>query len=270
MKQYNVQIVKEGRYCVVYLPLNSKEDLFKLHSTPYVCGLINCVPFRNKLLSKGNGVYFMMVDKKTQKALGNIDNSDMNYTLQIEEDSISSPKIENENTLDNEVLQNIRTRISVRRYTNQDVSDEEIKTILNAGFEAPSAHNTRPWHFVVVKDKNTLDLLASKGSTHKKLLSNANVAIVVCGDVALQGTKELLINDISAATENMLLAINSLNLGGVWLGMTFNQEYTKEVIQILNLPMKVIPLAIIALGHPNESRAPKERFDTNKVHYEKW
>lgn len=271
MKQYNVNIIKEGRYAVVYLPFDPKTTPNKALGTHFASGTINCIPFRNKLLSKGKGQHFMLINKEMQKVLGYAGDDAKTYIMEIDDEEKVVDEKENKVSMhNNEVLQNIKTRISVRRFTSQEVSNTDLNTILNAGFEAPSAHNYRPWQFIVVKDKNTLKLLAESGSIHKKLLARANVAIIVCGDVSIQGTRELLINDVSAATQNMLLAIHSLNLGGVWLGMTFNGEYTHMVINTLNLPPKIIPLAIIALGHPDEKREPKERFESEKIHYEKW
>ena len=118
---------------------------------------------------------------------------------------------------ENEVINNIMTRTSIRQYTNEPVSKADIETMLRAGMAAPTAVNKQPWHFVAVTNKEKLAELAGR----RGMIKQAGVAIVVCGnlDKAMQGkAQEYWIQDCSAATENILLAAKALGLGAVWTG----------------------------------------------------
>jgi nitroreductase len=102
------------------------------------------------------------------------------------------------------------------------------------------------------------------------MIASAAACIVICGDKAIQGTEEFLIEDCAAATENILLAAHGIGLGGVWCGVLQRSALHDHLVKALALPNKVIPLAIIALGFPDESPPLKERYDPQKVHWEKW
>ena len=118
---------------------------------------------------------------------------------------------------ENEVINNIMARTSIRQYTNEPVSKADIETMLRAGMAAPTAVNKQPWHFVAVTNKEKLAELAGR----RGMIKQAGVAIVVCGnlDKAMQGkAQEYWIQDCSAATENILLAAKALGLGAVWTG----------------------------------------------------
>ncbi len=112
---------------------------------------------------------------------------------------------------------------------------------------APSGKNLRPWHFVVVTDRGRLDRLAEKG-TYWKMLHEAPLAIVVCGDPAI--SDRYYDQDSVAATENILLAVSMLGLGGVWLGCHPNPERMDPVREILGIPGAIVPISIISIGHP--------------------
>ena len=103
-----------------------------------------------------------------------------------------------------------------------------------------------------------------------KMIENAPACIIVCGDKCVQGLQELLIEDCSAATQNMLLAIHGLELGAVWCGVVLNSEWYQHLIDILKLPDKVIPISVISLGYPNEVRKIENRFEPIKVHNNVW
>ena len=120
----------------------------------------------------------------------------------------------------NSVIENIMTRASVRSYQEKAVEKDKIVTLLKAGMAAPSAADKRPWHFVVVTDRKLLDGLA-KANPNAAFAKKAPLAIVVCGDMSktLQGGgKDFWIQDVSAASENILLAAHALGLGAVWTG----------------------------------------------------
>ncbi|MCX6257249.1 MAG: nitroreductase family protein [Bacteroidia bacterium] len=161
------------------------------------------------------------------------------------------------------------SRRSIRKYTDQPLTDEQIRLILDAGMCAPSAGNQQPWHFVVVKDKLMLQKM-SEVSPYADMVSTAPLAIMVCGNLNSQKYPDYWMIDCSAATENMLIEIASLGLGAVWIGVYPKQERTGYLKKLFQLPDEIIPLCIVPVGYPAEHKEPADRFDPAKVHYEKW
>ena len=166
----------------------------------------------------------------------------------------------------NPMLSSIMTRTSIRQYTNEPVSKADIEAMLRAGMAAPTAVNRQPWHFVAVTNKEKLAELAGR----RGMIKQAGVAIVVCGnlDKAMQGkAQEYWIQDCSAATENILLAANALGLGAVWTGCYPMDDRVTEVSKVLKLPKTIVPLCVIAIGHPAEQPTPKDKWKPENVSY---
>jgi nitroreductase len=167
----------------------------------------------------------------------------------------------------NDLIQTIFARRSIRKYTSEPVSEEHIQTLLEAAMAAPSASNRKPWQFVVVTDRGTLDALA-EAHPHGKMLFDAPLSVAVCGD--LTEMERYWVQDCSAATENLLLAAVALELGAVWLGVYPRDERVAAVRRILALPDHITPLNLIAIGHPAEVKEPRTQFDADRVHREGW
>lgn len=164
-------------------------------------------------------------------------------------------------------INNIMTRTSIRQYTDETVSKADIETMLRAGMAAPTAVNRQPWHFVAVTDKAKLAELAGRRGG---MIKQAGVAIVVCGnmDKAMQGPGQAFwVQDCSAATENILLAANAIGLGAVWTGCYPMDDRVAEVSKTLKLPEAIVPLCVIAIGHPAEQPAPKDKWKPENVSY---
>lgn len=168
-----------------------------------------------------------------------------------------------------DVLTAIRERRSIRRYTSQAVDEESLQCILRAGLAAPTAMNRRPYHFLVITDRQILKRLAA-GNRHAWMLPDAPLAIAILGDNTVEGRSEHFYADCFAATQNMLLAIHGLSLGGVWLGVSVNSEWYGLIQEVLELPENIIPTAVIALGHPGEERPVPETWEPERIHYETW
>ena len=167
------------------------------------------------------------------------------------------------------VIENILTRTSIRKYKQQSVEDEKIETMLRAAMAAPTAVNKQPWHFVVVIDKTMLDKLAGEGR-RGDMLRNAPLAIVICGNMekALGGDANgFWIQDVSAATENLLLAAHALGLGAVWTGLYPITERAGQVNQVLGMPEYIIPLCTVIIGYPDEQPTPKDKWKPENVSY---
>ena len=168
-----------------------------------------------------------------------------------------------------DALKNIFGRRSIRKYTDKKVSPEIIKSLLDAGMHAPTARNLQPWHFVVVDDRQMLDKL-SIAHPYAKMLKEATLAILVCGDKKVQEMDGYIIQDCSAATQNIMLAAHAHGLGSVWLGMYPREERMKDVGTLLELPGHIMPVALISIGYPDESREIPARYKDERVHWNKY
>lgn len=160
-------------------------------------------------------------------------------------------------------------RRSIRKYTEQTVPEELIDKILRAGMAAPSAVNEQPWHFVVIQDRAILDEIP-KFHPYSKMLKEANVAIVVCGDTTGLHPHGSWVQDCSAATQNMLLMAQSLGLGSVWLGVYPGQDKVNPLKALINLPEHIVPLCIVSIGYPAESKEPANRYNPERIHRNRW
>jgi flavin reductase (DIM6/NTAB) family NADH-FMN oxidoreductase RutF/nitroreductase len=170
----------------------------------------------------------------------------------------------------NETLKVIQNRKSVRHFTNQAVSEQQIELLLRAGMAAPTAVNRQPWAFYVVTERETLDLLGEQ-LPYAKMLLQAQAAIVVCGDMEKAGNlkeQAYWVQDCSAATQNILLAAESIGLGAVWTAAFPYDERTKVVIETLNLPGHHVPLNVIPIGYPTGEDKPKDKWKTENVFWQ--
>jgi nitroreductase len=168
-----------------------------------------------------------------------------------------------------DVTKAILSRRSIRKYTNEPVSDEDIEALLTAAMHAPSAVNEQPWHFVIIKDRETLGAVSTISPT-APMAKYAPVAIAVCADTNREKFPGLWALDCSAAAENILLAATDRSLGAVWTAVYPFEERVKGIRELLNLPANVIPLCIIPLGHAAETPAPVDRYNASCVHHGTW
>jgi nitroreductase len=164
-----------------------------------------------------------------------------------------------------DALETILTRRSIRKYSAEIIPQETIKELLDAGMHAPTARNIQPWHFVIIDNRALLDKLADV-HPYAKMLREATLAILVCGDKTLQEMDGYIIQDCSAATQNILLAAHALGLGAVWLGMYPREKRMKDVGKVLNIPDHILPVSLISIGHPAETRPAPERYKAERVH----
>lgn len=158
-------------------------------------------------------------------------------------------------------------RRSIRKFKDVPISNEIIEELLHAGMSGPSACNRQPWEFYVVQNKIKLKEVtkASLFSRHKP-----SIAIVVCGHLSrfLPSTLSAYwMQDCSAATENILLRVTDLGLGAVWCGLYPQKNPTDRIKKILNLDDKLIPMALVLIGYPDQELEPRDQYDSKKVHY---
>ncbi len=163
-----------------------------------------------------------------------------------------------------DVLQNRR---SIRKYTEEPVSKEDIDLLMHAAMSGPSACNKTPWEFYVITDEAVLEKLRN-ASRYSKIY--APLAIVVCGSLSRALPSQLApywIQDCSAATENILLAATDLGLGTVWCGIHPQKRAEERVREALGLTEKQIPLNIIYVGHPDQVQEPRDQYKETYIHY---
>jgi len=167
------------------------------------------------------------------------------------------------------ILNSIFTRRSIRRYTNQTVPSDLIKTLLKSAMSAPSACNQQPWHFLVIDDRNTLNKLSEHNSGYS-MLEEAPLAVLICGEIQVATLKHFWTLDCAAATENLLLASHSSGLGSVWLGVYPEEDKLTYIKEVLNIPDHITPFSLVPIGYPAETKESENRYDEDKIHYGKW
>jgi nitroreductase len=163
----------------------------------------------------------------------------------------------------------IRTRRSIRKFIDKPVSDEDIESILRAAMASPSAGNLQPWQFLVIKDREILDKVPDIHQ-YAKMASESPVAIVVCCDTSKKVREGFWIQDCSASSQNILLAAHALGLGAVWCGIYPNEERTKDFQKLLEMPEDVYPVNIIPIGYPAEEKEPSDRYEKERIHFNRW
>ncbi|MDE7403270.1 MAG: nitroreductase family protein [Muribaculaceae bacterium] len=169
----------------------------------------------------------------------------------------------------NEAYMNIVQRVSVRRFTEEAVTDDQLSAILHAAMSAPSGVNRQPWEFVVIDDKRLLQEL-SEALPYAKMVSQAGVALIVSGNRNrfLEGEdSELWQQDLSAVSENILLASHAIGLGGVWTCIFPHEERIAPVRKILEIPDALIPFNLIPIGYPKADHAPINKWNPDRIHF---
>jgi nitroreductase len=168
-------------------------------------------------------------------------------------------------------MDNIDTRRSVRAFTQQALEPNDIERLLRAGMQAPSAVNQQPWEFMVIQDKEMLDIV-SLTSPYSRLAAKAPLAIVPLADEQRMRSPSHWEQDLAAATQNILLRAVNLGLGAVWMGVAPSEERMGYLSNCLELPAHIRPFALVAVGHPASGTGNKyvDRFDASRIHYERY
>jgi nitroreductase len=164
-------------------------------------------------------------------------------------------------------------RRSVRSFLSKPLEQDKVERILRAGFQAPSAHNRRPWEFIVISDAADLAAIAEM-SPYAKILPQAAAAIVPCVNLGRGNAPSVedtwWAQDLAAATQNILLQIVDEGLGGVWLGWYPDMARVRAFSERFELPPHVLPFSVIALGYPANPPEKADRYAPAKVHYGKY
>ena len=162
----------------------------------------------------------------------------------------------------------IEQRRSIRKYKDVPVTREQLDRLLYAAMLAPSACNSRPWEFIAVTRRETLDDIAHIHPYAKMCRTAAAAIIVVALPEAQPGMPSgYYPQDCGAATQNILLEAVEMGLGTCWCGVYPKEERTAEMRKLFGVDDTKIPFCVIAVGVPDESPAPRGSFDTEKVTY---
>lgn len=177
----------------------------------------------------------------------------------------------------------IMSRTSIRSFTGDPVSREQLETILKAGMAAPSAINIQPWRFVVLTDKEKIANTFGNNPRGADMFTKAGAVIVVCGETSRMAKpfgqpdspetpqpNMFWFEDCSAAAENILLAAKAIGLGAVWTAGYPAEDRTAPLSNALGLPENIVPLCIIPIGVPAEAPEPKDKWNPQNIHWEKW
>ncbi|MEZ7197084.1 nitroreductase family protein [Pseudodesulfovibrio karagichevae] len=165
-----------------------------------------------------------------------------------------------------DTLEAIRTRRSVRKYEDRPVPDEMVRQILEAAMMAPSAGNGQPWQFIVVNERARLDAMVDL-HPYVKMVLQAQVGVIVCGDLSKEKYPGYWVQDCAAAMENLLLAVHALGLGAVWTGIYPKEDRVTGYRAMFNIPDHVVPLGFAPIGWPAQQPKSESRFNPDRIHY---
>ena len=173
-------------------------------------------------------------------------------------------------------------RKSVRSYTADTISSDVMEHLLRAAVAAPSGMDIRPWHIVVMTDKSQYDSLFV-GNFNMEKYKQAAAVIIFCADTtvtraprenpdapAVTMPNPMWRDDLGACTENFLLAVEAYGLGAVWTACYPFHDRMDPVTAYLNLPSNVLPYAIVPVGYPAGDEAPKDKWDSSRIHTNCW
>lgn len=186
--------------------------------------------------------------------------------------STDTSSTDNSELVRKSTVEDIMTRTSVRSYSDKEISKEQIDTLLRAAMAAPTAGNKQPWRFVIINNKKTLKTIGENFNS-MSMAKEAALAVIMCGDTTAtfpgEG-RDYWVQDVSAASENLLLAAHAIGLGAVWCGIYPLKDRVTAFSEMLKLPDNIIPMACICVGYPAGENTPKDKWNPDYVHYNYW
>ncbi len=169
-----------------------------------------------------------------------------------------------------ETIKTIMSRRSIRKFKNTPVTNDQIKVLLESAMQAPSAGDGRPWHFVVIKDRQKLNTIADKIDGGNSMFKEAQIAILIVAEPKIEGFPGFYPQDCSCAAQNLQLATHDLGLGTVWIALWSVKPRLDGLNEIIKIPENFKPFAIFPIGVPNENLEEDYRYDENRIHYDEW
>lgn len=166
-------------------------------------------------------------------------------------------------------LEFLYTRRSMRRYTEDPVSQEQLRAILKAAMLAPSSRNGQPWHFVVIRDQALREALMEY-QPNMSFARYADTVILVCADLNITTVPQAH-SDCAAATMNILLAAHAQGLGACWCGIHPYEDRQSGIAELCHIPENVCIFSAVTVGHPGKENPPTpDRFRDDRIHNEIW
>lgn len=168
-------------------------------------------------------------------------------------------------------LEFIFKRRSIRKFTAKAVADADLRSLLEAGMAAPSAGGKDPVRFIIMTQLEIKQAIAAF-LPNGKFLTEAPLGILVLGDLdtTIANSESYMLQDCAASIQNILLAVTALDLGACWLGVHPREDRITGINQYFNLPKNIIPVSIIAVGHPNEIKEPRTRYNSAAIKFNIW
>lgn len=180
------------------------------------------------------------------------------------------------------VMQNILSRKSVRAYTGDTIPAATLENILRAAQAAPTGRDWRPWSFVVITPDQDLDAIFGD-NFNMRMYKQAGAIVILCADTIHMGptrdnpdgpdvaqVNHLWRDDLGAATENLLLAVEAYGLGACWTACYPYPERMDPIRAAVGLPPTVVPYAVVPIGVPDGETQPKDKWDPARIHYNRW
>lgn len=168
-----------------------------------------------------------------------------------------------------DIFEALHSRRSVRQFTDEQITPEELHTLLDAAMIAPSAGNAQPWQFIVLDDLGILSKIPAINQ-YAAMAPKAPVCVLVCADLHAEKYSGFWVQDCSAAIQNLMLAATGLGIGTVWTGVYPEQDRVSGFRSLLNLPEHIIPLGLVVVGRPEHAPKRQSRFDASKIHRNGW
>lgn len=166
------------------------------------------------------------------------------------------------------VIEAIKTRRSIRTFLDTPITADQIIPLLESAMYAPSAHNEQPWQFLIIEDPQLLEKV-SKIHEYVKMVETAPIGVLVCGDMKKDIANGFWVQDCSASTQNLLLAIHNAGFWAVWTWIYPQQELIQSFSTLFNLPADIVPFAFIPIWYPAEEGKVGNRFKQEKIHINK-
>lgn len=163
----------------------------------------------------------------------------------------------------------LKTRRSIRWFTGKEIDDDVLKTCVECGMFAPSAGNEQPWHFIIIKNRQTLEKIPTIHQ-YAKMMPLASAGILICFDPSLEKHEQMSCQDCAAATQNILLAAHAQGFGSCWLGIYPRKNRMDGFRKIFKIPKSIIPFSLVAIGVSEKEKKAVDRFKNDRVHQETW
>lgn len=166
-------------------------------------------------------------------------------------------------------MEALQTRRTIRVYGPGRIAPDPVDRWLRAAMRAPSAADARPWQFVVIDDRATLERLEA-AMPKCDMLKTAPMAILVVADPAREKIPGFLPQDCACVTEYLLLAVHDSGYGACWIGLHPVPDREHACREILGIPDSLIPFALVTIGCPAETPPPDDRYDPSIIHAQRW